>query len=333
MIRVAINGFGRIGRLALRRMMEDSDFEVVAINDLTDPKTLAYLLKYDTAQRVFDGEVSYDEESITVNGNKIRIYKEPDPEKLPWKDLNIDIVLECTGIFKTREKANKHIIAGAKKVLISAPSDKDITTIVYGVNEDTYRSDDNIYSAASCTTNAIAPVLKVLNDNYGIKVGYMNTVHAYTNDQSLLDLPNKKGDLRRSRAAAANIVPTSTGAAKAIGLVIPELDGKLNGSAFRVPTVSGSIAELTLILEKNPTKEEINTAMKEKSNPSFAYVDEEIVSTDIIGSSAGSIFDATLTEIIENGEERLVKVCAWYDNEMSYTSQLIRVLKYIGERL
>ena len=333
MIRVAINGFGRIGRLALRRMMEDSDFEVVAINDLTDPKTLAYLLKYDTAQRVFDGEVSYDEESITVNGNKIRIYKEPDPEKLPWKDLNIDIVLECTGIFKTREKANKHIIAGAKKVLISAPSDKDITTIVYGVNEDTYRSDDNIYSAASCTTNAIAPVLKVLNDNYGIKVGYMNTVHAYTNDQSLLDLPNKKGDLRRSRAAAANIVPTSTGAAKAIGLVIPELDGKLNGSAFRVPTVSGSIAELTLILEKNPTKEEINTAMKKKSNPSFAYVDEEIVSTDIIGSSAGSIFDATLTEIIENGEERLVKVCAWYDNEMSYTSQLIRVLKYIGERL
>jgi glyceraldehyde 3-phosphate dehydrogenase len=333
MIRVAINGFGRIGRLALRRILTTDSIEVVAINDLTDPKTLAYLLKYDTAQGVFDGEVSHDENSITVNGNKIMIYKEPDPEQLPWKDLNVDIVLECTGIFKTREKANKHIIAGAKKVLISAPSDKDIKTIVFGVNEDIFANDDDIYSAASCTTNAIAPVLKVLNDNYGIKVGYMNTVHAYTNDQSLLDLPNKKGDLRRSRAAAANIVPTSTGAAKAIGLVIPELDGKLNGSAFRVPTVSGSIAELTLILEKNPTKEEINAAMKEKSNPSFAYVDEEIVSTDIIGSSAGSIFDATLTEIIENGEERLVKVCAWYDNEMSYTSQLIRVLKYIGDRL
>ena len=333
MIRVAINGFGRIGRLALRRILTTDSIEVVAINDLTDPKTLAYLLKYDTAQGVFDGEVSCDVNSMSVNGNKIIIYKEPDPEQLPWKDLNVDIVLECTGIFKTREKANKHIIAGAKKVLISAPSDKDIKTIVFGVNEDIFANDDNIYSAASCTTNAIAPVLKVLNDNYGIKVGYMNTVHAYTNDQSLLDLPNKKGDLRRSRAAAANIVPTSTGAAKAIGLVIPELDGKLNGSAFRVPTVSGSIAELTLILEKNPTKEEINAAMKEKSNPSFAYVDEEIVSTDIIGSSAGSIFDATLTEIIENGEERLVKVCAWYDNEMSYTSQLIRVLKYIGDRL
>ena len=333
MIRVAINGFGRIGRLALRRIMTTSKIEIVAINDLTDPKTLAYLLKYDTAQGVFDGDVSYDEESITVNGKKIKICKEPDPENLPWKELNVDIVLECTGIFKTREKANKHIIAGAKKVLISAPSDKDITTIVYGVNEDCYKSDDNIYSAASCTTNAIAPVLKVLNDNYGIKVGYMNTVHAYTNDQSLLDLPNKKGDLRRSRAAASNIVPTSTGAAKAIGIVIPELDGKLNGSAFRVPTVSGSIAELTLVLEKNPTKEEINEAMKKKSNPSFAYVDEEIVSTDIIGSNAGSIFDATLTEIIESGDERLVKVCAWYDNEMSYTSQLIRVLEYIGERL
>ncbi|MBR4830490.1 MAG: type I glyceraldehyde-3-phosphate dehydrogenase [Bacilli bacterium] len=333
MIRVAINGFGRIGRLALRRIMTTSTIEIVAINDLTDPKTLAYLLKYDTAQGVFDGEVSYDEESITVNGKKIKICKEPDPENLPWKELNVDIVLECTGIFKTREKANKHIIAGAKKVLISAPSDKDINTIVYGVNEDIYNKDENIYSAASCTTNAIAPVLKVLNDNYTIKVGYMNTVHAYTNDQSLLDLPNKKGDLRRSRAAASNIVPTSTGAAKAIGIVIPELDGKLNGSAFRVPTVSGSIAELTLVLEKKPTKEEINELMKKSANQSFAYSDEEIVSSDIVGRAVGSIFDATLTEIIESDTERLVKVCAWYDNENGYTSQLIRVLEYIGERL
>ena len=333
MIRVAINGFGRIGRLALRRIEKTSSIEVVAINDLTDPKSLAYLLKYDTAQGVFDGEVSYDEDSITLNGKKIKIYKEPDPENLPWKDLNIDIVLECTGLFKTREKANKHIIAGAKKVLISAPSDKDITTIVFGVNEDKITGEENIYSAASCTTNAIAPVLKLLNDNYTIKVGYMNTVHAYTNDQSLLDLPNKKGDLRRGRAAASNIVPTTTGAAKAIGIVIPELDGKLNGSAFRVPTVSGSIAELTLVLEKNPTKEEINELMKKNANQSFGYNDEEIVSTDIVGSHVGSIFDATLTEIIESKEERLVKVCAWYDNENGYTSQLIRVLEYLGERL
>ncbi len=333
MIRVAINGFGRIGRLALRRILTTGSIEVVAINDLTDPKTLAYLLKYDTAQGVFDGEVTYDEESITVNGNKIKICKEPDPEKLPWKDLNVDIVLECTGIFKTREKANKHIIAGAKKVLISAPSDKDVKTVVYGVNEDIITGDDNIYSAASCTTNAIAPVLKLINDNYKVLVGYMNTVHAYTNDQSLLDLPNKKGDLRRSRAAASNIVPTSTGAAKAIGVVIPELDGKLMGSAFRVPTISGSIAELTLRLEKSVTKEELNNLFKNNSSESIGYVDEEIVSTDIISSTYGSIFDSTLTEIIENNGESLVKVCAWYDNEMGYTSQMIRTLKYIGERL
>ena len=333
MIKVAINGFGRIGRLALRRMINDDSLEVVAINDLTDSKTLAYLFKYDTAHGMFDGDVKYDENSITINNSNIKIYKEVDPENLPWKELDVDIVLECTGIFKTREKASKHIKAGAKKVLISAPSDSDVKTIVFGVNEENVSGDDNIFSAASCTTNAIAPVLKVLNDNYKIKVGYMNTVHAYTNDQSLLDLPNKKGDLRRSRAAASNIVPTSTGAAKAIGVVIPELAGKLNGSAFRVPTVSGSIAELTLVLEANPTKEEINEVMKKNSNPSFAYVDEEVVSTDILGSTAGSIFDATLTEIIENEDSRLVKVCAWYDNEMSYTSQLVRVLKYIGERL
>ena len=333
MIKVAINGFGRIGRLALRRMINDDFFDVVAINDLTDPKTLAYLFKYDTSHGVFDGNVISDDNSITINNKKIQILKESNPENLPWKSLDIDIVLECTGLFKTREKASMHITAGAKKVLISAPSDKDVKTVVYGVNEDIITGDDNIYSAASCTTNAIAPVLKLINDNYKVLVGYMNTVHAYTNDQSLLDLPNKKGDLRRSRAAASNIVPTSTGAAKAIGVVIPELDGKLMGSAFRVPTISGSIAELTLRLEKSVTKEELNNLFKNNSSESIGYVDEEIVSTDIISSTYGSIFDSTLTEIIENNGESLVKVCAWYDNEMGYTSQMIRTLKYIGERL
>ncbi|MBR2603487.1 MAG: type I glyceraldehyde-3-phosphate dehydrogenase [Bacilli bacterium] len=333
MIKVAINGFGRIGRLALRKMINDPFFDVVAINDLTDSKSLSYLFKYDTAHRVFDGDVTYSEDSITINNKTIKILKEPNPENLPWKELGIDIVLECTGLFKTREKASMHINAGAKKVLISAPSDKDITTIVYGVNEDKMTGEESIYSAASCTTNAIAPVLKLLNDNYKVLVGYMNTVHAYTNDQSLLDLPNKKGDLRRGRAAASNIVPTTTGAAKAIGIVIPELDGKLIGSALRVPTVSGSIAELILRLEKTPTVDEINTLFKNKANESMGYVEDEIVSSDIISSTAGSIFDSTLTEIIQNGDESLVKVCAWYDNEMGYTSQLIRVLKYLGERL
>lgn len=333
MIKVAINGFGRIGRMALRKMINDPFFDVVAINDLTDPKSLAYLFKYDTAQRTFDGEVSNNEDSITINGKTIKILKEANPENLPWKDLGVDIVLECTGLFKTREKAGMHIKAGAKKVLISAPSDKDVKTIVYGVNEDIYTPDENIYSGASCTTNAIAPVLKLINDNYKILVGYMNTVHAYTNDQSLLDLPNKKGDLRRGRAAASNIVPTTTGAAKAIGIVIPELDGKLIGSALRVPTVSGSIAELILRLEGNPTKEEINELFKKNANDSMGYVEDEIVSTDIISETHGAIFDATLTEVIETDGERLVKVCSWYDNEMSYTSQMIRTLKYIGERL
>ena len=333
MIKVAINGFGRIGRLALRKMINDPFFDVVAINDLTDSKSLSYLFKYDTAHRVFDGDVTDSEDSITINNKTIKILKEPNPENLPWKELGIDIVLECTGLFKTREKASMHINAGAKKVLISAPSDKDITTIVYGVNEEKMTGEESIYSAASCTTNAIAPVLKLINDNYKVLVGYMNTVHAYTNDQSLLDLPNKKGDLRRGRAAASNIVPTTTGAAKAIGVVIPELDGKLIGSALRVPTISGSIAELILKLEGNPTKEEINELFKKNANDSMGYVDDEIVSSDIISSTAGSIFDSTLTEIVENDNERLVKVCAWYDNEMGYTSQLIRVLKYLGERL
>lgn len=333
MIKVAINGFGRIGRLALRRMINDDAFEVVAINDLTDSKTLAYLFKYDTAHDMFDGVVNFNENNIIINNKKIKIFKEADPEKLPWKELDVDIVLECTGLFKTKEKANKHIIAGAKKVLISAPSDKSVKTIVYGVNENMITGDEEIYSAASCTTNAIAPVLKLINDNYKILVGYMNTVHAYTNDQSLLDLPNKKGDLRRSRAAASNIVPTSTGAAKAINLVIPELDGKLIGSAIRVPTISGSIAEIICKLDKKVTVEEINNLFRNNSNESMGFVDEEIVSSDIVSSTAGSIFDATLTEIIEKDGENLVKVCAWYDNEMGYTAQMIRTLKYIGERL
>ena len=333
MLRVSINGFGRIGRLLFRKLINDDTVEIVAINDLTDTKMLAHLLKYDSSQGMFDKTISYDEHSITVDNKKVWIFKEQEPSKLPWLDLKIDVVLECTGVFRTREKAMKHIEAGAKKVLISAPSDNDVKTIVYNVNHKELTKEDIIISAASCTTNAIAPVLKLINDNYKVLVGYMNTVHAYTNDQSLLDLPNKKGDLRRGRAAASNIVPTTTGAAKAIGVVIPELDGKLIGSALRVPTISGSIAELILKLEGNPTKEEINELFKKNANDSMGYVDDEIVSSDIISSTAGSIFDSTLTEIVENDNERLVKVCAWYDNEMGYTSQMIRTLKYLGERL
>ena len=333
MVKVAINGFGRIGRLALRKIMEEDSLEVVAINDLTDTKMLAHLLKYDSAQKKFDREVSFDENNIIVDNKKIRVFCESDPINLPWKELDIDIVLECTGVFKTREKASKHIEAGAKKVVISAPSDGDVETIVYNVNHENLDLNENIISAASCTTNALAPVAKILNDNYKIVIGYMNTVHAYTNDQNLLDLPHKKGDLRRARAASNNIVPSSTGAAKAIGQVIKELDGKLDGGATRVPVVTGSLVELTCKLEKDVTVEEINELFKKNANETIEYNEEEIVSSDIIGSTAGAIFDATLTKIIKCGSEVLVKVAAWYDNEMGYTSQMIRTIKYIGERL
>ena len=333
MVKVAINGFGRIGRLALRKIMEEDSLEVVAINDLTDTKMLAHLLKYDSAQKKFEGEVSYDENNIIVDNKKIRVFNESDPVNLPWKELEVDIVLECTGVFKTREKASKHLEAGAKKVVISAPSDGDVKTIVYNVNHESLDMNENIISAASCTTNALAPVAKILNDNYKIVIGYMNTVHAYTNDQNLLDLPHKKGDLRRARAAANNIVPSSTGAAKAIGMVIPELDGKLDGGATRVPVVTGSLVELTCKLEKEVTVEEINELFKKNANETIAYNEDEIVSSDIIGSTAGAIFDSTLTKIVDYNGIQLVKVAAWYDNEMGYTSQMIRTIKYLGERL
>ncbi len=333
MVKIAINGFGRIGRLAFRKIFEESNMEVVAINDLTDSKMLSHLLKYDSAQKKFDADISFDEENIIVNGKKTRIFKESEPENLPWKELDIDIVLECTGVFRTKEKAMKHINAGAKKVLISAPSDGDVKTIVYNVNHDVISTDDNIFSAASCTTNALAPVAKILNDNYKIKVGYMNTVHAYTNDQNLLDLPHKKGDLRRARAAANNIVPSETGAAKAIGKVIPELEGKLGGSSTRVPVVTGSIVELTCELEKEVTKEDINNLFKNNANETIGYTEEEIVSSDVIGMEYGSLFDATLTKVIKTENSTLVKVSSWYDNEMGYTCQMIKTCKYLGENL
>ncbi len=333
MVKIAINGFGRIGRLAFRKIFVEDNMEVVAINDLTDSRTLSHLLKYDSSQKRFDAEISYDEDNIIVNGKKIRIYKESDPVNLPWKELDVDIVLECTGVFRTKEKANKHIEAGAKKVLISAPSDGDVPTIVYNVNHKDISLEDNIYSAASCTTNALAPIAKILNDNYKIKIGYMNTIHAYTNDQNLLDLPHKKGDLRRARAAASNIVPSETGAAKAIGQVIPELSGKLDGVSTRVPVITGSLVELTCSLEKDVTKEEINELFKNNKNESIGYTEDEIVSSDVIGIDYGSLFDATLTKIISSGDEKLVKVAGWYDNEMSYTAQMIRTCKYLGENL
>ena len=333
MVKVAINGFGRIGRLALRKIMEEDSLEVVAINDLTDTKMLAHLLKYDSAQKKFEREVSYDENNIIVDNKKIRVFNESDPINLPWKELNVDIVLECTGVFKTKEKASKHLEAGAKKVVISAPSDGDVETIVYNVNHKDLDGNENIISAASCTTNALAPLAKILNDNYKIVIGYMNTVHAYTNDQNLLYLPHKKGDLRRARAAANNIVPSSTGAAKAIGMVIPELAGKLDGGATRVPVVTGSLVELTCGLEVNVTVEEVNELFKKSANETIEYNEDEIVSSDIIGSTAGAIFDSTLTKIVDFNGIQLVKVAAWYDNEMGYTSQMIRTIKYLGELL
>ena len=329
MIRLAINGFGRIGRLAFRKVFADSDFEVVAINDLTDTKTLSHLLKYDTTQGNYKiDSITYDEDNIIVDGKKIKVYKESDPENLPWKELDVDVVLECTGFFTSEEKSNKHIIAGAKKVIISAPAG-NIKTIVYGVNEDTLTGNEKIISAASCTTNCLAPIAKVLNDNFKINIGFMSTIHAYTNDQNTLDSPHKKGDLRRARAAAENIVPNTTGAAKAIGLVLPELDGKLDGSAQRVPTASGSIVELICELEKDVTVDDINNAMKNESSDALGYTEDEIVSNDVIGITYGSLFDATQTKIIECNSKKLVKIAAWYDNEMSYTCQMIRTAKYL----
>ena len=334
MIRIAINGFGRIGRLAFRQIYDLKDIEVVAINDLSDTKVLSHLLKYDTAQKGFlTDKISYTEDDIVVDGKKIRVYKEADPENLPWRELNVDVVFECTGFFTSKEKSMKHIKAGARKVIISAPAGDDVETIVYNVNHKNIDGKEVIISAASCTTNCLAPVAKVLNDNFGIKVGYMSTIHAYTNDQNTLDAPHKKGDLRRSRAAAENIIPNSTGAAKAIGLVIPELKGKLDGTSQRVPVAAGSIIELTCVLEQDVTKEDIDKVMKENSNETLGYTEDEIVSSDIIGMTYGSLYDATQTKIVDAGGIKLVKIAAWYDNEMSYTSQMIRTARYLIDKI
>ena len=329
-VKVAINGFGRIGRLAFRQMFGAEGYDVVAINDLTSPKMLAHLLKYDSSQGTYAkaDTVSAGEDTITVDGKTLKIYKEPDANNCPWGELGVDVVLECSGFYTSKEKAQAHINAGAKKVVISAPAGNDLPTIVYNVNHKTLTKDDKIISAASCTTNCLAPMAKALNDLAGIKSGIMSTIHAYTGDQMILDGPQRKGELRRSRAGAINIVPNSTGAAKAIGLVIPELNGKLIGSAQRVPTPTGSTTILVATVEKSVTKEEINAAMKAAATESFGYNEEEIVSSDIVGSTYGSIFDATQTMV---GEDNLVQVVSWYDNENSYTSQMVRTIKYFAE--
>ena len=329
-VRVAINGFGRIGRLAFRQMFGAEGYEVVAINDLTSPKMLAHLLKYDSSQGKYAlaDTVSAGEDSITVDGKEIKIYAFPDANNCPWGELKVDVVLECSGFYTSKEKAQAHINAGARKVVISAPAGNDLPTIVYNVNHKTLTPDDKIISAASCTTNCLAPMAKALNDAFGIKSGIMSTIHSYTGDQMTLDGPQRKGDLRRSRAAAVNIVPNSTGAAKAIGLVIPELNGKLIGSAQRVPCPTGSTTILVATVEKSCTVEEINAAMKAAATESFGYNEDEIVSSDIIGSTYGSIFDATQTMV---GEDNLVQVVSWYYNENSYTSQMVRTIKYFSE--
>ncbi len=329
MIKVAINGFGRIGRLCFRECFESDEFEVVAINDLTDSKTLAHLLKYDSIQKRYEKEVSFDENNIIVSGKEVRVYKEKDPACLPWKELGVDVVFECTGFFTKKEDAMKHIDAGAKKVIISAPAKGDVKTVVYGVNEEILDGSEEVISAASCTTNCLAPMTKVINDNFTIKYGTMTTIHAYTNDQNTLDSPHRKGELRRARAAGVNIVPNSTGAAKAIGLVIPSLSGKLDGSAQRVPVATGSLVELVCVLDKKVTKEEINQVMKQNASETLGYTEDEIVSSDVIGTRYGSLFDATQTKVIDTEEGQLVKVVAWYDNEMGYTCQMIRTAKYL----
>ena len=335
MVKVAINGFGHIGRLAFRQMFGAEGYEVVAINDLTSPKMLAHLLKYDSSQGKYAlaDKVEATEDSIIVDGQEIKIYKEADASNLPWGELGVDVVLECTGFYTSKEKSMAHIKAGARKVVISAPAGNDLPTIVYNVNHDTLKPEDTVISAASCTTNCLAPMAKALNDYAEIESGIMVTIHAYTGDQMTLDGPQRKGDLRRSRAAAVNIVPNSTGAAKAIGLVIPELNGKLIGSAQRVPTPTGSTTILTAVVKgKDITVEGINAAMKAASNESFGYNTDEIVSSDIVGMRYGSLFDATQTMVLKIAEDQYeVQVVSWYDNENSYTSQMVRTIKYFSE--
>ncbi|WP_026890231.1 type I glyceraldehyde-3-phosphate dehydrogenase [Lacrimispora aerotolerans] len=333
-VKVAINGFGRIGRLAFRQMFSAEGFEVVAINDLTSPEMLAHLLKYDSAQGRYAlaDKVEAKESSIVVAGKEIKIYAQKDPKYLPWGELDVDVVLECTGFFTSKEKAGAHITAGAKKVVISAPAGNDLPTIVYGVNETVLTKNDTVISAASCTTNCLALMVDILDKLAPIEKGFMTTIHAYTGDQMTLDGPHAKGDLRRARAAALNIVPTSSGAAKAIGLVIPKLEGKLDGVSQRVPVPAGSVTELVAVVNKSVKKDDINTAMKEASSNSFGYTEEQLVSSDIIGITLGSLFDATQTKVtsLPDGKS-LVKVVAWYDNENSYTSQMVRTIKYFAE--
>jgi glyceraldehyde 3-phosphate dehydrogenase len=330
-VKVAINGFGRIGRLVFRQIYNMDGIEVVAINDLTSPKVLAHLLKYDTAQGRFNAEVSSTDSTVSVNGESITIYAQRDPALIPWATHDVDVVLECTGFFTDKAKAEAHITAGAKKVVISAPATGELKTVVFNTNHDILDGSETVISGASCTTNCLAPMAKVLEDNYGIVNGLMTTVHAYTSDQNTQDAPHAKGDLRRARAAAENIVPNTTGAAKAIGLVLPSLKGKLDGSAQRVPTLTGSLTELTTILSKKVTVEEINAAMKAASNESFGYTEDELVSSDIIGTTFGSLFDATQTKVQTVGDTQLVKTVSWYDNEMSYVSQLVRTVNYFAQ--
>lgn len=336
-VKVAINGFGRIGRLAYRLVKDVEEFkgvEIVAVNDLTDAKTLAHLLKYDTTQGPFKGhEVTYNDEGLVVDGKQLLVYAEPDPEKLPWADLGVDVVLECTGFFTSEEAASKHITAGAKKVIVSAPAGGDgVKTVVYNVNDDILDGSEKVISGASCTTNCLAPMAKALHDEYTIVNGQMTTIHAYTNDQNTLDSPHRK-DLRRARAAAENIIPNTTGAAKAIGLVIPELKGILDGAAYRVPVATGSITEVVALVDKNGfTADDVNAMMKSKANESYGYTEDPIVSSDIIGMSYGSLFDATLTKVVEIDGKTLVKVASWYDNEASYTYQLLRLAARVVEQ-
>lgn len=330
-VKVAINGFGRIGRLVYRQIYNMQGIDVVAINDLTSPKVLAHLLKYDSAQGRFNAEVKASDDSITINGDLVKIYAQKDPAQIPWGSHDVDVVLECTGFFTDKEKAEAHLKAGAKRVVISAPATGDLKTIVFNVNHSILDGSEKVISCASCTTNCLAPMAQVLEEKLGgIVNGLMTTIHAYTNDQNTQDAPHPKGDLRRARAAAQNIVPNSTGAAKAIGLVLPSLKGKLDGSAQRVPTITGSLTEVTAVLGKKTTVEEVNAAMKAAANESFGYTEDEIVSTDIIGIHYGSLFDATQTRVQTVGDTQLVRVVSWYDNEMSYVSQLVRTVHYFA---
>ena len=332
-IKVAINGFGRIGRLALRQIEKAKGIEVVAVNDLTPAEMLLHLFKYDSTQGRFQGTAELKDDAIVVNGKEIKVFANPNPEELPWGELGVDVVLECTGFFTSKTKAEAHIRAGARKVVISAPGGNDVKTVVYGVNQDILDGSETVISAASCTTNCLAPMAAVLQKEFGVVEGLMTTIHAYTGDQNTLDAPHRKGDLRRARAAALNIVPNSTGAAKAIGLVIPELNGKLDGSAQRVPVATGSLTELVSVLERPVTKEEINAAMKAAANESYGYTEDQIVSSDVVGIEYGSLSTLTQTRVMTVGDKQLVKTVAWYDNEMSYTCQLVRTLEYFAGKI